>query len=472
MIESAVSYTRSNQQRYLDQLIAFLRIPSISTLSEHQNDIWRAADWLAADLKRIGLDHVQLIETAGNPVVYGEWLHAGDQVPTVLVYGHYDVQPVDPLDQWVSPPFDPTLRDGRLYARGASDNKAQLFTHVKAIESMLGGNGRLPVNIKLCFDGEEEIGSPHLEPFVQAHRSLLAADLVLVSDGAMIRSDQPSIDYALRGVISAEIRVTGPKRDLHSGSYGGSVHNPAQAIAEIVVALHHPDGAVAIPGFYEDVATLSPAERSLLQQVPYDVVQWQEETGAPQPWGEPEFSFYERMTARPTCEVNGLWGGFQGEGFKTIIPAEAGAKISMRLVENQDAQKISGQFVTYVKSLVPDTVQASITVQAGADAAVTPYESSFIEAAMRAYETAWGATPVLSRGGGSLPIVATFQRELHAPFVLMPFGLDDNRHSPNEHYRLDHFEKGLDTAVTFYTYLSEYKAGRGDTRREEKEEIS
>ncbi|KAA3663155.1 MAG: M20/M25/M40 family metallo-hydrolase, partial [Chloroflexi bacterium] len=318
-----------------------------------------------------------------------------------------------------------------------------------------GRSGRLPVNVKLCFDGEEEIGSPNIEPFVKSNQTLLAADLVLISDGAMIRTDQPSIDYGLRGVISAEIHVTGPHRDLHSGSYGGSVHNPAQAIAEIVTALHHPDGSVAIPGFYDDVTSLSPAERELLQQVPYDETQWGEETGAPQPWGESDFTFYERMTSRPTCEVNGLWGGFSGEGFKTIIPAKAGAKISMRLVESQDANKISEQFVAFVESLAPDTVNVSVDVQAGADAAVTPHDSPYIQAAMQAYEAGWGATAVLSRGGGSLPIVATFQSELGTPFVLMPFGLDDNRHSPNEHYRLDHFDKGLDTAVYFYHFLSQ-----------------
>ena len=454
MITTAVSYIQSHQQQYLDQLIAFLRIPSISTLSTHRNDIRRAAEWLAADLSRIGLDHVGLLGTAGNPVVYADWLHAGAAAPTVLVYGHYDVQPVDPIDLWETDPFTPTIRNGRLYARGASDNKAQLFTHVKAIESMLAANGRLPVNVKFCFDGEEEIGSPNLKPFVLANKELLAADLLLISDGAMIRTDQPSIDYALRGVISAEIKITGPRRDLHSGSYGGSVHNPAQAVAEIVAALHHADGRVAIPGFYDDVTTLSPGERSLLREVPYNESDWQAETGAPQPWGEPEFTFYERMTARPTCEVNGIWGGFQGEGFKTIIPAEAGAKISMRLVENQDAVKIAQQFTAFVESLTLATVQVSIEVQAGADAAVTPYDSPYLQAAMRAYETAWGAKPVLSRGGGSLPIVATFRRELDTPFVLMPFGLDDNRHSPNEHYRMDHFEKGLVTAVHFYYFLS------------------
>ena len=450
----AISHTQSHQQEYLDQLIEFLRIPSISTLSQHANDIRRAASWLAADLLRLGLEHVQILETAGNPVVYADWLHAGADVPTVLLYGHYDVQPIDPIELWETDPFTPTIRNGRLYARGASDNKAQMFTHIKAIESMLASNGRLPVNIKLCFDGEEEIGSPNLEPFVLANRTLLAADLLLISDGAMIRTDQPSIDYALRGVIAAEIKISGPRRDLHSGSYGGSLHNPAQAIAEIVAALHHADGSVAIPGFYDDVTTLSPTERKLLAKVPYTEADWRTETGAPQPWGEPQFTFYERMTARPTCEVNGIWGGFSGEGFKTIIPATAGAKISMRLVEDQNAAKITQQFKAYIEAIVPPTVQLSIEVQAGANAAVTPYDSPYLTAAMRAFEAGWGATPVLSRGGGSLPIVATFRRELNVPFVLMPFGLDDNRHSPNEHYLLDHFEKGLKTAVIFYNFLS------------------
>ncbi|MCP5099250.1 MAG: dipeptidase [Chloroflexi bacterium] len=454
MLETAVSYAHTHHQQYLDQLCDFLRIPSISTLSEHKPDIRHAAEWLVADLARIGLDNAAILETDGNPVVYADWLHAGADKPTVLVYGHYDVQPVDPIELWDTPPFTPTFRDGLLFARGVSDNKAQMFSHIKAVESMLGGNGRLPVNVKLCFDGEEEIGSPNLAPFVEQNQTRLAADLVLISDGAMIRTDQPTIDYALRGVISAEIHVTGPKRDLHSGSYGGSVHNPAQAIAEIIAALHHKDGSVTIPGFYDDVSTLSPSERALLAKVPYDDALWQAETGAPAPWGEPAYTFFERMTARPTCEVNGIWGGFQGEGFKTIIPATAGAKVSMRLVENQDAAKIGEQFMTFVKTLVSNAVHVSVTLQAGADAAVTPFDSKEIKAAIRAYEVGWQATPVLSRGGGSLPIVATFQQELNVPFVLMPFGLDDNRHSPNEHYHLDHFYKGIDTAVYYYHFLA------------------
>ncbi len=453
-LETAVTYLRTHQTTFLEELGRYLKIPSISTLSQHHSDVLQAAEWLQTSLSKIGLENVQQIETAGNPVVYADWLHAGDDAPTVLIYGHYDVQPVEPLAAWTTPPFEPAVRDGRLYARGVSDNKAQHFSHLKALEAMLQTAGRLPLNVKICFDGEEEVGSPNLAPFVAEHQLLLAADFVVVSDGAMPQSDQPSIDYALRGVVAAEIRVTGPGRDLHSGSFGGSVHNPAQAVAEIVAALHHADGRVAIPGFYDDVDTLSPAERELLQKIPYPLSQWQQETGVEAPWGEPEFTFFERMTARPTCEVNGIWGGFAGEGFKTIIPAEAGAKISMRLVENQDADKIADQFTRFIEQLTPPTVQVAVTVQAGADAAVTPYDSLGIQAAFRAYEDGWGAAPLLSRGGGSLPIVATFQKLLGAPFVLMPFGLDDNRHSPNEHYHLAHLEKGMVTAVYFYHHLA------------------
>ncbi|MAT99964.1 MAG: peptidase M20 [Anaerolineaceae bacterium] len=453
-LETAVTYARTHQADFLEELCHYLKIPSISTLSQHHPDVLQAAQWLQDSLRQIGLEHVQQIETAGNPVVYADWLHAGPDAPTVLVYGHYDVQPVEPLAAWTSPPFTPVVRDGRLYARGVSDNKAQHFSHLKALEAMLQTAGKLPVNVKICFDGEEEVGSPNLAPFVEANQTLLAADFVVVSDGAMHQPDQPTIDYALRGVVAIEIRVTGPNRDLHSGSYGGSVHNPAQAVAEIVAALHHPDGRVAIPGFYDDVDTLSPTERDLLQKVPYSLSQWQTETGAAAAWGEPAFTFFERMTARPTCEVNGIWGGFAGEGFKTIIPAEAGAKISMRLVENQDADKIAQQLTQFVGQLTPPTVTVEVTVQAGADAAVTPYDSAGIQAAFRAYEDGWEATPLLSRGGGSLPIVATFQKLLGAPFVLMPFGLDDNRHSPNEHYHLTHLEKGIVTAVYFYHHLA------------------
>lgn len=456
MLKPAISQAHTGRPQYLQQLLDFLRIPSISTLPAHHADIRRAAQWLATDMARIGLEQVQLLETAGNPVVFGQWLGAGPDAPTVLVYGHYDVQPADPLELWHSPPFTPQIRDDRVYARGASDNKGQMFSHLKAVESMLVANGRLPVNLKFCLDGEEEIGSPHLPPFVSAHRELLAADSILVSDGGMISLRQPVIHYALRGVVFAEIEVSGPRRDLHSGSYGGAVHNPAQAVAEIIAALHDENGRVAIPGFYDNVVPLSPAERALLARLPQTAVQWQQETGVPALWGEPEYTLLERTTARPTCEVNGIWGGFQGEGAKTIIPAKAGAKISMRLVAEQDPQEIGRLFTEYVTGLAPETVVVRVRVQeGGAAAAVTPYDAPEITAAVKAYQAGWGATPFLGRGGGSLPIIAAFQKELAAPFVLMPFGLDDNRHAPNEHYHLQNFYRGIDTAIYYYHYLPE-----------------
>jgi acetylornithine deacetylase/succinyl-diaminopimelate desuccinylase-like protein len=453
-LQTALAYAESHREFFLNQLCDFLRLPSVSTLPEHRADIWQTADWLVHEMARIGLHKARIIETSGHPVAYGEWLEAGPEAPTVLVYGHYDVQPPDPIELWESPPFEPTFRDGKVYARGASDNKAQLFSQLKAVESLLAATGSLPVNVKFCLDGEEEIGSPSLESFVMANRELLAADSILISDGPMLRADQPTIDYALRGVVMAEIRVTGPKRDLHSGNYGGAIHNPAQAIAEIVAKLHDENGRVTIPGFYDNVLPLTDAERNLLEQLPYPLTQWQEETGAPQPWGEAEYTLLERMTARPTCEVNGIWGGFSGAGSKTVLPAEAGAKITMRLVANQDPSRIAQLFMEYVLSLVPDTVRVTVTTGAGSAAAVTPFDSPQITAASRAYEVAWGAKPLLSRAGGSLPIIAAFQRELGIPFVLMPFGLDDNRHSPNEHYHLSHFYKGIDTAIHYYTYLA------------------
>lgn len=458
MIDTAVSHARANYDQYLEQFLAYLRIPSVSALPEHKADVRAAAEWLAADMQRIGLENVQLLEMDnGNPVVYGDWLHAGPDAHTVLLYGHYDVQPADPLALWQSPPFEPTIRDGKVFARGASDNKGQMFSQLKALESCLMGDGRLPVNVKICFDGEEEMGSPNMPAFVAAYKDLLAADSVLVSDGAMVHSEQPVIDYALRGVVAAEIHVSGPQRDLHSGSYGGSVHNPVQALAELIASLHDEFGWVQIPGFYDRVFSLSTAERDLLRSVPYSQEQWELETGAPAPWGEPDYTLLERMTARPTLEVNGIWGGFQGKGDKTIIPAEAGAKISMRLVTNQDADEIAELFTAHVLNSMPETVRVSVQVGAGANAAVTPFDSMEIAAAVRAYSLAWGAEPVRSRAGGSLPIIATFQQELGIPFVLMPFGLDDNRHSPNEHYHLSHFSRGIETAVHYYHYLAEIR---------------
>lgn len=452
MLDTALTHSNMNRQIYLDQLFELLRIPSISTLPEHKSDIQRAAEWIAADMSRAGLRNVQVMPTKGNPVVYGDWMDAGPQAPTVLVYGHYDVQPVDPLALWDSQPFDPQVRDGSIYARGASDDKGQMFLHIKAAESVLAG-GRIPVNVKMIFEGEEEIGSPSLEAFVLSHLDLLAASTGLISDGRIISPTQPSLVYALRGMAYMEFRIKGPKRDLHSGSYGGSVHNPAQLVAEIIAAMHDADGKVLIPGFYDKVRALSAEERANLAKAD-SLAQWQDETGLKNPWGENEFSIIERTTARPTCEVNGMWGGFLGEGSKTIIPAEAGAKVSMRLVADQDPNEIENLFAEFVSKFVPENYQIQLIKHVAGWPAITPIDSPEMKAASKAYEAVWGKPPLFTREGGSIPIVATFQKELGTPVVLMGFGLDDNIHSPNEHFAVDHFFKGIDTVIHYYHNLA------------------
>jgi acetylornithine deacetylase/succinyl-diaminopimelate desuccinylase-like protein len=453
-LERSLDYARDHQQQHLNELIEFLRIPSVSTLPEHRADVQRAAEWLAENMRRAGLSAVEVFPTAGHPVVYGEWMGAGPDAPTVLVYGHYDVQPVDPIDLWDSPPFEPEIRDGELYARGASDDKGQLFVHVKAAEAMLNATGGLPVNVKMLFEGEEEIGSPHLEPFVLEHKDLLAADSALVSDSRILDSDTPCILYGLRGLTYMEGIARGPARDLHSGTYGGSVHNPAQVIGEIIAALHDENGRVAIPGFYDDVRPLTDEEREQLARVPYSLEQWQEETGLDKPWGEPEYTLLERVSARPTCDVNGIYGGFQGQGGKTIIPAMAGAKISMRLVPDQDPNRIAELFEDYVRSVAGDHVELEVINHNNGWWAITDLDSAEIQAAAAAYEATWGKRPVFTREGGSIPIVATFQRELGTPVVLMGFGLDDNIHSPNEHFRIKHFYRGIETVIHYYHRLA------------------
>lgn len=457
MLQDALQHAHSEQERYRQELFDLLRIPSISTLPEHKPDMQRTAEWIKARMQAAGLDRVEVMPTEGNPVVYGEWLGAGEHAPTVLVYGHYDVQPVDPLELWISPPFEPEIREGEIYARGASDDKGQMFLHIKAMESLLATGGA-PVNVKMLFEGEEEVGSPSLEPFVLDHLDLLAASSALISDGRIISRNQPSIDYGLRGMTYMEFRVRGPKRDLHSGAYGGTVHNPAQIVAEMVAKLHDPQGRVTIPGFYDKVRSLSSEEREALKQVPYSVDQWRAETGLKEPWGDPDYSLLERIGARPTCEVNGIYGGFMGEGSKTVIPAMAGAKVSMRLVADQDPQEIAELFSAYIRQIAPPSVEVEIIQHVGGWPAITPIDAPVMQAAKKAYEATWGVPPVFKREGGSIPIVATFQNKLHAPVVLMGFGLDDNVHSPNEHFSLDHFYMGIDTIIHYYHYLA---AGSG-----------
>ena len=450
---SSLSYAHKHQSAYIAQLQEYLRIPSISTLTEHKPDIERASRWIATEMRRIGLENVQIFPTDGHPFVFAE-LTDDPNAQTVLIYGHYDVQPVDPLDKWDREPFSAEIAGGKIWARGASDNKGQHFAHLKAIESILATEGKLPVNIKVLLEGEEESGSGEIDPFLLANKRLLQADSGLISDGAM-RPGQPLLAYGLRGVIAMEIYVTGPSRDLHSGSYGGTILNPVQALTEILAKLHDETGRITIPGFYDRVRTLSEQERDLLAQSGYTLDQWQKDTGAWHPWGEPDFTLLERIGARPTCEINGIWGGFQGEGVKTVIPSTAGVKVTMRLVPHQDPNEIVRLFTEHVERIAPKQVKVEVFHHSGSWPSLLPVDSPEVKAAALSLEETWGKKPVFTLGGGSLPVVAAFQRSLSVPFVLMPFGLDDNRHSPNEHLGLDYFEKGIETAIRYYYHLSE-----------------
>lgn len=455
-MDTALEFARAHRERNVKGLIEFLCIPSISTLPEHKPDIERAALWLAAEMTHAGLQNVSVLPTHGHPVVYADWLKAGPAAPTALIYGHYDVQPVDPLDLWQSPPFAPDLRDGRIYARGATDDKGQVYLLVKAMEAMLTAEGRLPINVKFLIEGEEESGSANLDEFVLANQPRLAADHVLICDTGFLAPGQPAIPYSVRGIVGAEIHVTGPKTDLHSGGYGGTVRNPIHALAALIAAMHDERGHIRIPGFYDSVRPLSADERVALNSVPYTLEQWQNSTGLSTPWGEPDFTLLERMGARPTCEVNGLWGGFQGEGGKTIIPAKAGAKFTMRLVADQDPQVALQQFRDYVLSIAPADLKVDVLLKDACAPAMTPIDAREIATAARALESVWGKPPVYLRGGGSLPILATFRAKLGLPFVCLGFGLPDSgAHAPNEHFDLEQFHLGTETVIRYMHYLVE-----------------
>ena len=446
------TYLRDAEPRQLAELQEWLRIPSISTLSEHKKDVRRAAEWLVEMLRQAGLENAAIIDTDTQPMVYAEWLHAGPERPTVLIYGHFDVQPVDPLDQWQTPPFEPTVRGDNLFARGASDDKGQTFIHVKAVEALMRTAGRLPVNVKFLIEGEEESGSVAINKYVPEHAAELAADAVLISDTHILAPDRPAILYGLRGMWTAEITVTGPSHDLHSGSYGGAIHNPNQALAEILAALHDSSGRITVPGFYDDVRTLSENERATLAQVPYGDKEILADSGAPAVYGEPEYTVVERTGARPTLEINGMWGGFTGEGFKTVIPSQAFAKISTRLVPYQDPARISELVTAYIKQLAPPTVHVDVRDLrgGGAHAFLTPYDTPVIQAASRAYTQVFGTEPIFTIEGGGIPVVNIFQDVLAAPIVLMGFGLpDDNLHAPNEKFYLPNFYKGIRTSIAF-----------------------
>lgn len=449
-----IAYAHHHHHRFLEELKAFLRIPSISTQASHQEDIHIAAHWLRDRLLDAGFEHAEAIPTSGHPIVYGEWLAAGPEAPTVLIYGHYDVQPPDPLEGWASPPFEPTLRDEDLVARGASDDKGQIYIQVKAAEAYRATHGHPPVNLKFIAEGEEEIGSPSFNPFVRAHRDMLAADVAVVSDTHILSPDQPGIVYALRGLAYLEVTVKGPDHDLHSGIYGGAVNNPINALCRMLASLQTPDGRITVPGFYDRVRSLSPEERQELARVPFDREDWLEEAGVTEPWGEEEYTIPERVSARPTLDVNGIWGGYMEPGAKTVLPSTAHAKISMRLVPDQIHEEIADLVTSYLHTLAPPSVSIEVQDLHGGEAVLVNRDSPAMQAAVQAYADIFGAEPVFMREGGSIPVVATFQRELGIETVLMGFGLPDDRlHSPNEKFHVPNFYRGIDTVIRFLDLL-------------------
>ncbi|MGG3676921.1 dipeptidase [Heyndrickxia faecalis] len=453
MSQTYQQYLKEHHEQHLEELFDFLQIPSISSLSEHQTDVRKAAEWLKAELGKTGLEHTAVMETKGNPVVYGDWLHA-DGKPTVLIYGHYDVQPVDPLNLWKSDPFKPEIRDGKIFARGVSDDKGQVFMHIKAIEALMETEGELPVNIKVLFEGEEEIGSPHLAPFVEAHQELLKADLIVVSDTGMPELGKPTICYGLRGLCGLEIHVKGASSDLHSGEYGGGVQNAATALVELLASFHDQDGRVLVEGFYDKVEASTPEEKEAFAKQAADEGQIQAQLGVPALFGEKGYSYAERTSVRPTLEINGLQSGFTGEGLKTVLPSEAFAKVTCRLVPNQDPYEILSLVKKHIEAHAPKGVTVSVTEFDKGYPYVTPRSHPAIQLCGKAYEKVYGVPVTYTRGGGSIPIVAEFDRILNIPVVLMGFALSsENAHAPNEHFHLENFDKGIQTICTYWNEL-------------------
>ena len=458
-MERVIDFINVNQDRYLDELKALLAIPSISALPEHAADTRRCAEWCATEMSRIGLQNVRLVDTPGNPVVYGDWLGAPG-APTMLFYGHYDVQPVDPIELWESPPFEATLRDGEIYARGAADDKGQVFMHFKAIEAHLKQNGKLPVNLKVILEGEEEVGSVNLDTFIRANRELLKCDVVVISDSAMFDHGVPSICYSLRGLVYFQIDVRGTSSDLHSGVFGGAVANPNMVLAQILSQMKDRSGRVKIDGFYDDVRELKQEERDAWKKLPFNEKQYKKNLGAPKLFGETGYTTLERVWGRPTFEVNGILGGFTGEGAKTVIPAVAMAKVSMRLVPDQHPDKIAELFQKYVEEVAPPTVEVKVTRMHGGKPWITDYDNPFVQAAGRAIEQGFGKAPVFCREGGSIPVVSTFQEELQVPAVLFGIGLpDENAHAPNEKLDLSNFFNGVIASAFLYDEIAKIPLG-------------
>jgi acetylornithine deacetylase/succinyl-diaminopimelate desuccinylase-like protein len=453
-MNQVVDFINVNRDRYVDELKQYLAIPSISALPQHAADVRKAAEWTGDALRSAGLENVRLIDTPGNPVVYGDWMNAPGK-PTILFYGHYDVQPVDPVDLWTSPPFEATVRDGEIYARGAADDKGQVFMHIKAVEAHIKKAGSLPLNIKFFIEGEEEVGSVNLDEFVRTHKQDLAADVVVISDSGMFARGIPSICYGLRGLAYYQIDLRGTKSDLHSGSFGGAVANPAFVLAQVLAQMKDRGGRIKIPGFYDDVRPLSDAERAEWKKLPFNDTKYRKELGAPKLFGETSYSTLERVWARPTFEVNGLLSGFTGDGAKTVLPAIAMAKISMRLVPDQDPKKIGELFEAYIRKIVPKTVELKLTRMHGGKPWMTEFDNKYVRAAGRAIEQGFGKSPVFTREGGSIPVVSTFQEELGLPSVLFGVGLpDENAHAPDERLDLGNFHNGIIASAYLYQEIA------------------
>ncbi|MGA2908306.1 MAG: dipeptidase [Terracidiphilus sp.] len=450
MSSSAIDHARQNRTRYLDDLKALLRIPSISTLPEHATDCRKAAKSLLAELKRIGMENAHLIETEGHPLVYADWLHAAGK-PTVIIYGHYDVQPPDPLDEWLTPPFEPTERNGNLYARGAVDDKGQVVAQVKALESLMAVNHALPLNVRVIFEGEEEVGGEGIANYVASKPADLEADFALVCDSELFAPGLPTLCVGLRGMIYTEIEVRGAKNDLHSGMYGGSAPNPFFALTHIIAKLKDENGHILIPGFFDEVVVPSAEELAAWRKLPFDEEEYRRnEVGSTQLTGEPGYSVLERTWARPSLDVHGMPGGFIGTGAKTVIPAKAQAKVSMRLVPNQTPAKAFALYKSYVEKIVPPGVSVDVRLIHAGEACLISVDNRYVQAATRALHEVWGKDTVFIRSGGSIPIVGDFERNLGLPSVLMGFGLpDDNLHAPNEKFSLRNFELGIESLICF-----------------------
>lgn len=451
-------YIESNKDRFLNELIDLLKIPSISADKKYSESVHKTAAFIAEKLKEAGADNVEICPTAGYPVVYAEKLISAN-LPTILVYGHYDVQPPDPLDLWTSPPFEPVIKNNKIYARGASDDKGQMYMHIKAFELMMK-NGGVPCNVKFMIEGEEEVGSDNLETFVRANTQKLNCDVVLISDTALISLQHPSITTGLRGLSYLEVEVTGPNRDLHSGIYGGAVANPINVLAQMIASLHDKNGKINILGFYDDVQNVSEAEREAMNSAPFSIEDYKKHLDINEVKGEVGYTTIERTSIRPTLDVNGIWGGYIGEGAKTVLPSKAHAKISMRLVPNQDSKKITELFKKHFENIAPPYVKVKVIPHHGGEAAVTPTNSVAYKAAEKAMETTFMKTPIPLRSGGSIPIVTMFEKVLGTKTVLMGFGLDsDAIHSPNEHFAIENYLKGIETIPYFYKYFTELSKG-------------